>query len=180
MVSLSPKMMANWFMAGPQFLMGIVHFFAALCKPSQRSLKATSSEGREKNIFMKIDYITAGDAPVAFGPYSQATRVGELIFCSGQAAIDPATGKLVEGGIKEQTRQVFRNLDAVLRAAGSDVSRVVKTSVFIHDWKYFTEVNDVFGEIFGDRGPARSTIRGERWPEGSLIAIEAIAAAGEE
>jgi 2-iminobutanoate/2-iminopropanoate deaminase len=126
---------------------------------------------------MEIDYIHSEEAPIAFGPYSQATRLGDLIFCSGQAAIDPATGKLVEGGIKEQTRQVFRNLDAVLRAAGSDLSRVMKTSVFIHDWQDFPGVNEVFGEVFGDKGPARSTIRGERWPEGSLVAIEAIAVA---
>ena len=124
---------------------------------------------------MEIEYINSDEAPVAFGPYSQATQVGELIFCSGQAAIDPATGKLVAGGIKEQTRQVFRNLDAVLRAAGSDISRIMKTSVFIHDWNDFPGVNEIFGEVFGDKGPARSTIRGDRWPEGALVAIEAIA-----
>ncbi len=127
---------------------------------------------------MEIEYIAADNAHVAYGPYSQATKVGELIFCSGHAGIDPSTGKLVEGGIKEQTRQVFKNLDAVLNAAGSDLSRVVKASVFLHDWKYFGEMNEVFGEVFGERGPARSTIRGERWPEGSLIAIEAIAVVG--
>ena len=124
---------------------------------------------------MKIEYINSDEAPIAFGPYSQATRVGDMIFCSGQAPIDPATGKLVDGDIKDQTRQVFRNLDAVLRAAGSDISRVMKTSVFIHDWNDFPGVNEVFGEVFGDKGPARSTIRGDRWPEGALVAIEAIA-----
>ena len=124
---------------------------------------------------MNIEFISCDKAPTAFGPYSQATRAGNLIFCSGQAGIDPATGKLVDGGIKEQTRQTFRNLEAVLLVADSDLSRVVKTSVFIHDWKYFGEMNEVFGEVFGENGPARSTIRGERWPEGCLVAIEAIA-----
>ena len=126
---------------------------------------------------MNIEFISCDNAPLAFGPYSQATRAGDLIFCSGQAGIDPVTGKLVEGGIKEQTRQTFRNLEAVLRDAGSDLSRVVKTSVCIHDWKYFAEMNEVFGEVFGENGPARSTIRGERWPEGCFVAIEAIAIA---
>lgn len=124
---------------------------------------------------MDVEYISADDAPTALGPYSQATRAGDLIFCSGQAAIDPATGKMVEGGIKEQTRQVFRNLDAVLRSADSDLSRVLKTTVFIHDWTYFAGMNEVFQETFGENGPARSTVKGDRWPEGSLISIEAIA-----
>ena len=124
---------------------------------------------------MAIERINSEAAPVAFGPYSQATRADGLIYCSGQAAIDPATGKLVEGGAKEQTRQVFRNLEAVLKAAGSDLSHILKTSVFIHDWQDFPAVNEVFGEIFGTEGPARSTIRGERWPDGSLVAIDAIA-----
>lgn len=124
---------------------------------------------------MDIEIISTPEAPKAFGPYSQATRAGGFIFCAGQGAVDPATGKLVEGGIKEQTRQVFRNLGAVLKAADSDLSRVVKVTVFLHDWKYFPEMNEVFGEIFTTNPPARSTVQGARWPEGSLISIEAIA-----
>ncbi len=119
--------------------------------------------------------ISTANAPKAVGPYSQAVRAGDFIFCAGQGATDPLTGRLVEGGIREQTAQVLRNLDAVLRAAGSSLSRVVKVTVFLHDWKYFKEMNEVFGEFFPDNPPARSTIQGERWPEGSLVAMEAIA-----
>jgi 2-iminobutanoate/2-iminopropanoate deaminase len=126
---------------------------------------------------MDIEIISTPDAPKAFGPYSQATRAGGFIFCAGQGAVDPATGKLVEGGIKEQTRQVFRNLGAVLKAADSDLNRVVKVTVFLHDWKYFAEMNEVFGEVFTQNPPARSTVQGARWPEGSLVSIEAIALA---
>jgi 2-iminobutanoate/2-iminopropanoate deaminase len=124
---------------------------------------------------MEIEIISSPDAPKAFGPYSQAIRAGGFIFCAGQGAVDPATGKLVEGGIKEQTRQVFRNLGAVLKAADSDLNRVVKVTVFLHDWKYFSEMNEVFGEVFTRNPPARSTVQGARWPEGSLVSIEAIA-----
>jgi len=126
---------------------------------------------------MDIEIISTPDAPKAFGPYSQATRAGGFIFCAGQGAVDPASGKLVEGGIKEQTRQVFRNLGAVLKAADSDLNRVVKVTVFLHDWKYFAEMNEVFGEVFTQNPPARSTVQGARWPEGSLVSIEAIALA---
>ena len=126
---------------------------------------------------MEIEIISTPDAPKAFGPYSQATRAGGFIFCAGQGAVDPATGKLVEGGIKEQTRQVFRNLAAVLKAADSDLTRVVKVTVFLHEWKDFPGLNEVFGEVFTTNPPARSTVQGARWPEGSLVSIEAIALA---
>ena len=127
---------------------------------------------------MEIEVISSPDAPRSVGPYSQATRAGGFIFCAGQAGFDPKTGRLVEGGIREQTRQVLRNLDAVLKAAGSDLSRVVKVTVFLHDWKYFAEMNEAFAEFFPAEPPSRSTVQGERWPEGSLVAIEAIALAG--
>ena len=127
---------------------------------------------------MEIEVISSPDAPRSVGPYSQATRAGGFIFCAGQAGFDPKTGRLVEGGIREQTRQVLRNLDAVLKAAGSDLSRVVKVTVFLHDWKYFPEMNEAFAEFFPAEPPSRSTVQGERWPEGSLVAMEAIALAG--
>ena len=85
--------------------------------------------------------------------------------------------KLVDGGIREQTRQVLRNIDSILRAAGSELPSVVKVTVFLHDWRYFQEMNEVFTEFFPTNPPARSTVKGERWPDGSLIAIEAIAIA---
>ena len=125
-----------------------------------------------------IDVVTTAKAPAAIGPYSQGIRAGGLVFCAGQAALDPGTGRLVAGGIREQTRQVFRNLQAVLEAAGSGLDRVVKVTVFLADWKDFREMNETYAEFFPtDHPPARSTIQGERWPEGSLLAAEAIALA---
>jgi 2-iminobutanoate/2-iminopropanoate deaminase len=129
---------------------------------------------------MKIDVISASNAPQAIGPYSQATRAGQFIFCAGQAGFDPATMKLVDGGIREQTAQTLRNIDAILKSAGSSLRRVVKVTVFLHDWKYFKEVNEVFGEFFKENPPARSTVQGSRYPEGSLVAIEAIAVTDED
>ena len=126
---------------------------------------------------MDFEIISTPNAPNPMGPYSQATRAGGFIFCAGHGGVDPATGRLVEGGIKEQTRQVFRNLSAVLDAAGTDLSRVVKVTVFLHDWKYFKEMNEAYAEFFPNNPPARSTVQGDRWPEGSLVAIEAIALA---
>jgi len=124
----------------------------------------------------KVHVIATSKAPKAVGPYSQATRAGGFIFCAGQGAFDPATNQLVAGGIKEQTRQVLRNLQAVLEAGGSGLDRVVKVTVFLADWKYFKEMNEAYAEFFNsDHPPARSTVQGERWPEGHLVAMEAIA-----
>ena len=126
----------------------------------------------------KIEVISTGKAPKSVGPYSQATRAGGFIFCAGQGAFEPATGQLVAGGIKEQTRQVLRNLQAVLEAGGSGLDRVVKVTVFLSDWKYFKEMNEAYAEFFAtDHPPARSTVQGERWPDGHLVAIEAVALA---
>ena len=125
-----------------------------------------------------VEVISSPDAPKAAGPYSQATRAGGFVFCAGQGAFVPSTGLLVEGGIKEQTRQVIRNLQAVLEAGGSDLRHVVKVTVMLSDWKYFKEMNEAYAEFFGtEHPPARSTVRGERWPEGHLVAMDAIALA---
>lgn len=126
---------------------------------------------------MDFEVISAPNASLSVGPYSHATRAGDFIFVSGQAALDPKTGRLVEGGIGEQTTQVLRNISAILETAGSDLSRVVKVTVFLHDWKYFKEMNETYAQCFPGKAPARSTVQGERWPEGSLVAIEAIALA---
>ena len=89
--------------------------------------------------------------------------------------MDPATGKLALGDIRAQSRQTIRNLQTILGAAGSDLAHVVMVTVLLDDWKYFEGMNEVFAEAFGQKPPARSTIRGERWPEGALVAMSAIA-----
>ena len=123
-----------------------------------------------------IQVITTKSAPASVGPFSQGTRARGFIFCSGQGAFDPATGHLVAGGIREQTRQVLRNIEAVLKAGGSGLDRVVKVTVFLSDWKYFKEMNEAYSEFFSSGfPPARSTVQGDRWPEGHLVAMEAIA-----
>ena len=124
---------------------------------------------------MEKEIISTPTAPISVGPYSQATRAGDLIFVAGQGGFDRETGVLVDGGIREQTAQVIKNIGLILESANSDLSRVVKVTVFLHDWKYFKGMNEVFGEFFSEKPPARSTVQGSRWPEGSLVAMDAIA-----
>ncbi len=114
-------------------------------------------------------------APKAIGPYSQAMRVGELVFTAGQIPLNPETGALVEGGIEVQTRQVLNNLAHVLEAAGSGLSRVVKTTVFMQDLGEFAAMNVVYGEFFTAHPPARSTIQVAALPRGAKVEIECIA-----
>ncbi|HJW09340.1 MAG TPA: Rid family detoxifying hydrolase [Holophagaceae bacterium] len=118
-------------------------------------------------------------APPALGPYSQAIRAGGMIYCAGQAATDPATGALVAGGIKEQTRQVLRNLAAVLESGGSSLDRSVKITVYLSDWALFKEMNEAYAEFFTtSHPPARSTVQGARWPAGHLVGMDVIAVDG--
>jgi len=127
---------------------------------------------------MKREVITTDRAPAAVGPYSQAIRVGDLVFTAGQLAIDPATGRLVEGGIEEQTRQVLRNIAAVLEAAGSSLDKVVKTTVFLKNMGDFKSMNRVYGEFFTNQPPARSTVEVGELALGALLEIDAIAVVG--
>ena len=110
-------------------------------------------------------------APAAVGPYSQAMRAGPLLFCSGQLPLDPATGKLVEGDIGTQTRQIFSNLSAVLEAAGAGLSSVVATQVFVTDLGEFAALNEVYAECFGDHKPARATVEVAALPLGATVEI---------
>ena len=116
-------------------------------------------------------------APGALGPYSQAIVAGGVVYCAGQIPLDPATGNIVSGGIAEQTEQVLKNLRAVLKAAGSDLDRAVKTTVFIKDMNDFGAMNDVYGrpEYFGAQPPARSTVEVARLPRDVAVEIEVVA-----
>jgi 2-iminobutanoate/2-iminopropanoate deaminase len=136
-----------------------------------------SQESNQKDEAVNRKVITSDNAPKSIGPFSQAIQAGDFIFISGQGAFVPTTGKLVEGGIKEQTRQVIENIRIIVESAGSSLDRVVKVSIFLTDWKYFNEMNEVYAEYFKSDPPARSTIQGQRFPEGHLIAMEAIALA---
>jgi 2-iminobutanoate/2-iminopropanoate deaminase len=117
-------------------------------------------------------------APKAVGPYSQAISTGNLLFTAGQVAIDPRTAKLVEGGIKEQTRQVMENLKAILTEAQTGFSKVVKTTVFLQDIKTFADFNQVYGEYFPAEPPARSTFQVGALPLGAMVEIEMIVLLG--
>ena len=124
---------------------------------------------------MKREVIATKKAPAAVGPYSQAIRVGDFVFTAGQLAFDPATGKLVEGGIEEQTRQVLRNIAAVLEAAGSSLDEVVKTTVFLKDMGDFKAMNEVYASFFANQPPARSTVEVAGLIPGALVEIDALA-----
>ena len=122
-----------------------------------------------------FDLIDAPAAPKAIGPYSHAARIGNLLYCSGQIPLDPATKKLVEGGIEEQTRQVLANVAAVLASQGATLTHVAKTTIFLANMADFPAVNGLYGEAMGDHKPARSTVQVAGLPLGSLIEIEVIA-----
>jgi len=114
-------------------------------------------------------------APAAIGPYSQAIDTGALIYTSGQIPIDPSTGQVVSGGIKEQTAQVLENLKNVLEAAGSGMEKVIKTTVFMKDLSDFSAMNEVYAKYFSEPYPARSCVEVNRLPKDVLIEIEAVA-----
>lgn len=120
--------------------------------------------------------IQTNDAPSAIGPYSQAVVANGMVYCSGQIAIDPATGSLLSGDVRTQTRQVLQNLSAVLEAAGADFSSVVKTTVFLKSMDDFSAMNEVYAELFGDNRPARAAVEVSRLPKDVDVEIDAIAA----
>ena len=124
---------------------------------------------------MEIKKINTEKAPKAIGPYVQANKVGEFIFCSGQLGINPETGKLVEGGVLEEVKQVFKNIQAILEEAGSSMNHVVKTLVLLKDIADFEEVNKVYAEQFNDVLPARSAFQVAALPLNGNIEIEVIA-----
>ncbi|MBN1220188.1 MAG: RidA family protein [Anaerolineae bacterium] len=123
----------------------------------------------------KREIISTKSAPAAVGPYSQAVRVGDLIYTAGQIALVPETGQLIEGGIEAQTRQVMQNLAAVLEAAGSGLASVVKTTIFVTNLADFATINQVYGSFFASAPPARSTVQVAALPLGANVEIEAVA-----
>lgn len=124
---------------------------------------------------MSKECVIASGAPAALGPYSHANKAGNFVFASGQLGIDPATGALVEGGIRAQARQALQNLAIVLTKSGCSLSDVVKTTVFLKDIKDFAAVNEVYGSFFQKDFPARSAIQVAALPKDGLVEIEAIA-----
>ena len=119
--------------------------------------------------------IATTNAPAAIGPYSQAVQVGNMLFASGQLGIDPATGNFVEGAVKEQTAQAFKNVKAILADAGLDISDVVKTTVFLADMGDFGAMNEVYASQFEGAFPARSAVAVKTLPKNGLVEIEVIA-----
>jgi 2-iminobutanoate/2-iminopropanoate deaminase len=119
--------------------------------------------------------ISTENAPGAIGPYSQAVRAGNFIFCSGQIPINPQTGEFVSEDVAEQTRQVLKNLSAVLEAAETNLNNVVKTTVFLADMDDFAAMNEVYAEFFSENKPARATVQAARLPRDARVEIECIA-----
>ena len=123
------------------------------------------------------EIISTENAPGAIGPYSQAIKTGGMIFCSGQIPIDPVTGEFVSNDVGEQTEQVLKNLNAVLKAGGSGLEQVVKTTVFLADMSDFAAMNEVYGRYFTENKPARATVQAARLPRDARVEIECIATA---
>ena len=122
-----------------------------------------------------MDFISTPNAPKAIGPYSQGVIANGFIYTAGQIALDPATTEVVAGDVKAQTERVMANLKAVLTAGGSDLSKVVKTTVFLVTMDDFAAVNEVYGRWFGDHRPARSTVAVAGLPRGVRVEIEVVA-----
>lgn len=122
-----------------------------------------------------MDYVATENAPKAIGPYSQAVKANGIVYTSGQIALDPATGELVQGSFEEQVHRVFRNLDAVLREAGSSFDRVLKATVYVTDLANFQALNSIYASYFGDHKPARTTIQAGGLPKGGAVEIDLIA-----
>ena len=125
---------------------------------------------------MEKKIIGTDAAPAPIGPYNQAVQVGNMLFISGQIALDPKTGELVQGDIKAETTKVMENLQAILKAAGMDFSNVLKSTIFLMDMGQFAQVNEVYGAYFDEDAPARETVQVSGLPKGVKVEISMIAA----
>lgn len=144
-------------------------FWSAICyhQPFVRNNLST--------VYMSMEAIATDKAPGAIGPYSQAIRAGDFLYCSGQIPIDPATGEFVSSDVAEQTEQVLRNLAEVLEAGGSNLGKVVKTTVFLRDMADFGAMNEVYARHFAETKPARATVAAAGLPKDALVEIECVA-----
>ncbi|MHC4183786.1 MAG: RidA family protein [Planctomycetota bacterium] len=124
---------------------------------------------------MQKTVISTNNSPAAIGPYSQAIRFNELVFVSGQIPIDPESGKVIKGNIKEQTKQVLENLENILQAGGSSLPNVLRTTIFLSDMDDYAMVNETYAQYFESSPPARSTVQVSRLPKDVHIEIDAIA-----
>jgi 2-iminobutanoate/2-iminopropanoate deaminase len=124
---------------------------------------------------MKLQAISTDKAPAAIGPYSQAVKFGNMLFCSGQIPLDPASGEMSSGDINEQTERVMLNIAAVLSASGAEFDDVIKTTIYLVDMGDFAAVNEVYGKYFSTHKPARSTVAVKSLPRGVMVEIEVIA-----
>lgn len=124
---------------------------------------------------MQKKAIATDQAPAAIGPYSQGIQAGSLLFVSGQLALVPETGAILEGSIGEQTRQIMKNIEAIVREAGGDLKSIVKTTIFLTDLGDFQQVNQTYGDCFQSTPPARATIQVAALPLGARVEIEAVA-----
>ena len=124
---------------------------------------------------MKVQPVHTDGAPQAIGPYSQAVVVGDLVFCSGQVALDPATGEMVGATAAEQTARLMRNLQAVVESAGSSMDRVVRTTIFLADMADFAAVNEAYAEFFPGAKPARACVAVKTLPKNALVEVDCIA-----
>ena len=127
---------------------------------------------------MKKEIIKSDKAPEAIGPYSQAIRAAGLIFISGQIPLDPLTGDIVNGGIKEQTKRVMKNIEAILEAAGSGIDKALKTTIYLKNLSDFESVNKIYGDYFSSTPPARATVEVSNLPKNASIEIDVIALTG--
>ncbi|KAI0801469.1 Endoribonuclease L-PSP/chorismate mutase-like protein [Fomes fomentarius] len=137
----------------------------------QRGISRTMST---VNTHSSLSLVSTPNAPAAVGPYTQAVRVGDLLFLSGSLGLDPATGKLVEGGVEAQAKQALKNLKVIVEAGGSELGKVVKTTVFLQNMDDFKPVNAIYSDFFGNHKPARSAVQVARLPLDALFEIEAI------
>ncbi|TFY55021.1 hypothetical protein EVJ58_g8520 [Rhodofomes roseus] len=123
---------------------------------------------------MSLSIVSTPDAPAAVGPYNQAIKAGNLLFASGSLGINPATGKLVDGGVEAQTKQALKNMKTVIEAGGATIDKVVKTTVFLADMNDFAAMNAIYAEFFGGHKPARSAVQVARLPLDGRFEIECI------